>query len=380
MVSGQRVKLKKLTRDMDAVRASIKTTGASAFQDQAVVNAKKKRLTQFFEALKRYPQVLEESTDPDVLAARASYKALKATLGAEYKRAQKQMGGANSGAKGGNTLKAVETALFAHKMPNEFYPPYEQAKLDAWMEAVAKARGAAADSLPKLKTLAKTASSTADKNDINRMQRFANSQVKKADGHYTALAKGLSDAMVGLGRDVPRYKGQYAKANFGKARAIAKASLFVEKALGRNGADASKMLKLIDDTQNILTGSNNKALADNRLPKPASKDRKRLKIAKEIMAIPKYEFGPHGPIVLTTKKIVTRERSENEWENGKKIVWTYKWDEFMFMTPLKEDGTDKYFLWTITAKKFSSGGRRTPIDKWVSGKSVKGHEILKSNF
>ncbi|MEE9347994.1 MAG: hypothetical protein V3U82_07355 [Robiginitomaculum sp.] len=392
MISGQRVKLKKLIRDMDGVRADIKTTGPSAFQDQAVVDAKKNRLRQFFDALKRYPQILDESSkDADVLAARASYKALKATLGTEYRRAQEQMGGQG----GGNPqvyLKAIETALFAHKMPNDFYPPYEQAKLEAWTSASNAARKAALESLPKLEKIAKTANLPAntpgtpqsgapyDKSDISRLTRFARGQIKKSDEAYAALAKGLSDAMVGLNRDVPRYKGQYAKANFGKARAIADASLLVEKALGRDGAEAQKMLTLIDYTQNILDGSNKHALSSARLPKPKSKDRKRAKIAKEIMAIPKYEFGKHGPIVLTTDKIVSRTRSEKEWNKGKLTVWTYTWDEFMFVTPIKEDGNDKYYMWTITAKKFSSGATTTPIGRWVSGKAVKGDEILKGSF
>ncbi|WP_427453706.1 hypothetical protein [Litorimonas sp. WD9-15] len=48
--------------------------------------------------------------------------------------------------------------------------------------------------------------------------------------------------------------------------------------------------------------------------------------------------------------------------------------------PIKEDDSDDWYMWTITAKTFSSGGERTPIGKWVSGKSYKGSQILKKNF
>ena len=73
LVSGQRVRVKKLTRDMAAVGAQIVTSGPSEFQDAGVVKARQKRLQQFKDALLRYPQL----EDPDVIQAREQFRQLQ---------------------------------------------------------------------------------------------------------------------------------------------------------------------------------------------------------------------------------------------------------------------------------------------------------------
>jgi hypothetical protein len=123
-------------------------------------------------------------------------------------------------------------------------------------------------------------------------------------------------------------------------------------------------------------------------------DKARLSAAKAILDNKKYGFGDYGPIVLTTEAIVPRERKDKEIQvedvdirlngdiewSGTETVWTYRWDEFKFVVPIKDDQTGHWHMWTITAKKFSSGGERTPIGRWVSGKAYKGSRILKENF
>ena len=66
--------------------------------------------------------------------------------------------------------------------------------------------------------------------------------------------------------------------------------------------------------------------------------------------------------------------------SGTETTWNYKWQEFKFATPLKEKDSDDWYIWWITAKKYSSGWERTPIGEWVSGATTKGDLILKENF
>jgi hypothetical protein len=47
--------------------------------------------------------------------------------------------------------------------------------------------------------------------------------------------------------------------------------------------------------------------------------------------------------------------------------------------PLKETDSDTWYIWWLTAKNFSSGGSRTPLNKWISGEANKGNRILPKN-
>ena len=119
-----------------------------------------------------------------------------------------------------------------------------------------------------------------------------------------------------------------------------------------------------------------------------------MKIAEQILSKPKYEFGEHGNIVLTTGEIVERERKDSEIDiddaeltlsgdikmSGTETSWTYKWKEFKFATPLKETDSDTWYIWWITAKNFSSGGKNTPLNQWISGGATKGNLILPENI
>jgi len=65
--------------------------------------------------------------------------------------------------------------------------------------------------------------------------------------------------------------------------------------------------------------------------------------------------------------------------SGERETWNYKWDEFKFATPIKDENGD-WYIWWITAMKYESGWEKTPIGYWVSGASVKGSLILPDNF
>jgi len=233
-----------------------------------------------------------------------------------------------------------------------------------------------------------------DNNDVNRMMRYAASQLQASDKSLSTMAKAMSDGLTGYENEMQYYKGPSATENFARLRRYGEAALAIEQGLGRNGARARTFLDKLKGYETQLAASNIEALENFKLPKPKSKDKKRLKAAKAILETKKYGFGKYGPIILTTAEVVERERKDKEIEvedvdvsihgdvtwSGTETVWTYKWDEFKFVVPIKEDNSDDWYMWTITAKKFKSGGERTPIGKWISGKSYKGSRILKKNF
>ena len=136
------------------------------------------------------------------------------------------------------------------------------------------------------------------------------------------------------------------------------------------------------------------ALGDSKLPEPRSRDRQRLQIAQQILANPRYGFGEHGPIVLTTNEVVEREREVSRAEinqvefslsgditlTGSQQTWHYRWQEFGFVTPIRDADTGRWHLWWITAKNYASGWEGTPIGQWVSGSATRGDEIPRGNF
>ncbi|PHR61091.1 MAG: hypothetical protein COA43_05475 [Robiginitomaculum sp.] len=402
--SAQRKQMKQLTKEMNALRKGLKKSGVSSFQDPNIVAVHKQKMTEYFNALQNFPPVVDEtSTDKDGLAARKAFKDLRTSLGKELQRAKKQM------AKSGDPqlqLAAIEANLKNNPMPSRLYMPITKAHVEPWLVEAKAAAAAAEESVKDLNRLAKTAKLESnnpgtvqsgapyDMNDIRRLQNHAARRAEQAREGYTLLSKNLSDAMVGLTRDVPNYRGSYATQNFEKARVTGEAAVAVEKALGRKGKTAKDFLVLVTNYHANFLANQGESLKGVKLPKAKSKDKKRIKAAKSILGKKKYGFGKHGPIILITDKIVPRERKDKEVKvddvdvslngdvtmSGSETTWTYKWDEFKFVTPILDTNTDDWYLWTITAKKFSSGGRRTPIGKWVSGKANKGPQILKKNF
>lgn len=416
LVSGERVRVRKLTRDMNNVRNGIKTTGPSAYQLQVNVDKIKKRLNQFADALERYPQV----SDPDVKAARNAFKSLRAAIIAEFGRGQAQL------KKLGNTQKrlaTIEANSRKYAAPKPLKPPFSQEDAKTWVKKASEAKTVGEHNLKELATIAELAylpknrgtvqqGAPYDSDDVKRLQRMAKGLILQGENGYKSMTemfknyeretkmnvfdvplpdpKGEKNYIyIGGGSTAKEYLDRYQK-----YIDINQSAGYLEEALGRNSKAQKETVKKIEGIKaqylaNIVT-----ALKSSKLPKPASKNGKMKKIAKKVVETPKYKFGKHGPIVLTTKKITTHEREDSEFDvenvdvsisgdvklSGTKTTWKYKWKEFKFAVPLKENDKDEWYIWWITAKNFSSGGPTTPLNKWISGKATKGNMILKKNF
>ena len=416
LVSGQRVRVKKLARDMINVRGSIVTTGPSHFQNAEIVAKRSKRMKQFAEALKRYPQV----TDPDVKTARAEYKTLSAALSAEFKRAKAQI------EKIGNVQKSlalIEANGRKYAVPKPLSAPFGAEDAKAWVAASSNARTVSEHNLKQLATIVLhaylpknrgTVQSGApyDSDDVKRLVRWNKQMGGAVQGGYKTIAGNLKSRMQqasnALGSrwqgdpksDKDRWtyigkgKAEEAAEFFDKNLKIANSSLFLERALKRDANTAEALIQAIDKAKANFASNTKIALSTSALPKPKSKDGKMKKYAKQILEIPRYKFGKFGPIVLTTPKITEHERKDSEFKiedaefmlddtvklKGTKTTWTYKWTEFKFAAPLHDQEDGNWYIWWITARNYSSGSSITPIGTWISGKATKGDQILKKNF
>ena len=415
LASGQRVQVKKLIRDITAARERLVGDGPSPFQAPQEVSARQKRLKQFEEALARYPQL----DDPDVQTARAAYEQLRQALSAEFQRAREQLAQLGDAQQ---RLATIEANSRTYPVPAVLTVPFTQADAAAWADAAGKARTVAEHNLKELQAIAPLAylpnnpgtpqtGAPYDAQDVDRLQRNSQAALQQLQQGYEQMAADLTSRLTQIENDVlTRFrvdpsgerawiylrKESVAEADrtFADALAQARSAVFLEESLGRDASAAKAVIAKIEQARQAFTDNRSAALSASRLPEAKSRNKEMLAIAKKIVENPKYEFGEYGPIVLTTGEVVERERKDSEIEiddaditlsgelkmSGTQTTWTYKWKEFKFAVPLKEAGTDDWHVWWITAKNFSSGGSRTPLNTWVSGEATQGNRILRKNF
>ena len=418
ITSGELVRVKKLTRDMKNVRESISTQGPSAFQDPRVFEKYKKRFQQFTTAIKRYGKY----GAPEVKTAQKEYLKLRETLSTEFKRAQgqkSQLGDVQA------RLKQLEARLFSKRAPKPLMPPFSDAQASAWVKAATEAKSIAQKSLKELKQISTAASleknnpgtvqqgAPYDMQDINRLTRFANKTIQQVNQAQKATIDGLKTQIGALDSELDYYRkldpdNETDRANaflskgaperiqtyLDDKKKVAMSAVYFLSQFGKK--PNAKTQSIIDDISRIQKKYSKDleiAAGASKLPVPASTDPALLAIAKEVIEKKRYGFGQHGPIVLTTKGVINREREESEEKftdvdvslagditlHGTKTTWQYKWKEFKFATPVKSD-TGEWYIWWITARNYSSGGSHTPINEWVAGKSSQGSLIRKENF
>jgi len=418
ITSGELVRVKKLRKDMANVRESISTEGPSVFQDPATVDKYVKRFGQFTDAIKRY----NDFEHADVLQAREEYIALRTVLSEEHARAKKQAEGLGDVQ---SELAGIEAELHSKRPPQALIAPFSAKTAKLWVAAAVDAKQTAQSSMQRLPEIVKTArleksnagtvqqGAAYDQQDIDRLSRLAQGNIAKVDQARDSTLANLKAQLDGVNNELEYFRqldpnnsthrmnaflkegaAEEIHSRLDEQYKIANSAANYMAAFGqaptdnlKNRLDEITQLKAQYDVQL------EQAAGAYTLPNAASDDPSLLAVAKKIIEKPAYAFGKHGPIVLTSKGVVDKEREESETKftevdvslsgditlTGTETTWTYRWQEFKFATPVEEaDGS--WYVWWITARKFSSGGSRTPIGEWVSGKSVKGSLIRRENF
>jgi hypothetical protein len=419
LVSGQRVQVKKLATNIANVMGDIVVTGPSPMQSGEVVGKYNSSMQQFATALGKYAPYKD---DPDVQTAAVNYQALVDAITTEYQRAQnqlQQLGDVQA------RLVAIEQNLRSQRAPGALYPPFAEVDAKQWIGLLtaatetAKTAGADIEGIVPLAYLPDNRGvvqdgSPYDSQDLQRLYRFAQETISDVEESIATTQNTLKHRFefqdtneLTMWRELDPsnehhrmnfYLGEGSEgevlSSLDKQMDLAQSVAAYQRAMGeaptaetraRIAEIAALREKYLEDRITVL--------GDSRLPEPASTDPARLAIAEEILATAEYEFGTHGPVVLTTGDIVTREKEVSRETikdvdislsgtitmSGTRETWNYKWDEFKFATPIKDENGD-WYIWWITAKKYESGWEKTPIGYWISGGSVKGSLILRENF
>ncbi|MCH6258437.1 hypothetical protein MLD52_17890 [Puniceicoccaceae bacterium K14] len=143
----------------------------------------------------------------------------------------------------------------------------------------------------------------------------------------------------------------------------------------------SKMTELAA-VKNALNERFADALDAVRMPKSASDDKELITIALDTLNSGRYEgINPIEAIVVNSPK-VHREKDEGDISgnvSGLTVTsYHYSWDEYQVTTAEKVG--DEYYLYYSTLKYFTSGGSRTPLNRWVLSGRFQGGRILEKNI
>lgn len=420
LVSGQRVQVNKLNRDLQGALADLVTTGPSPMQSGDMVGRYNQSLQRYAEALGRFAPF---RNDPDVRAAADAYQSLAAAVKAEFERARDQI------AELGDVqarLATLEETLRANRPPGQLYPPFSLDDARTWVQQLAAAQQAAQAAGGEIQAIAPLAylpdsptpvsqGGPYDRKDLDRLLNFANgiqADVNAAINDTQAMLKHRFDFQdqqelgyfrdLDPGSDRDRMNAYLAEGAEGEIlerldqqMALVESIAAYQQAFGKEPtANTLARLEEITTLREKYLRDRAEVLGGYRLPAPASDDAGRIAIAREILANPAYGFGEHGPIVLTTADIVSRDKevsrdtikdvdvslSSTITLSGTRESWHYQWEEFKFATPLKAEDGDEWYVWWITAKKYRSGWEKTPIGRWVSGAATQGSRILEKNF
>jgi hypothetical protein len=418
LTSGERVRLQRMVRDMESAMQTIDAQGLASFQDEAYVQRWRDSIERYRNDLLRLPQ----GDDPDLQAATtklAEFEAVVAFGAREGARQAAELGDVQG------TLAGIERELRANRPPQWLPAPFDDDEALRWATTAANAKLGAQQAIEQLERIRGVAylprnpgtvgtGAAYDIQDVDRLLNFADATVRAVDDALQETVANLGTQFNAQDRELEYYRRldpenpsdrmnaflqegaqERIYGELDRQLAVTQSLAAWQRAFGAEPGEAIRArIEEIESLRGRYAAQRLQAIGDSRLPEPRSTDPDRLAIARAILAEPRYGFGEHGPVVLTTQEIIQRERQVSRAEiksvdvslsgnvtlEGTETTWHYRWDEFKFATPIREVESRDWHIWWITAKKFSSGWEGTPIGRWVSGAAIQGDLIPEQNF
>lgn len=379
------------TADRDKILGATRKGGPSPLQDKAIRDVLEQRL----ETYKTIAAPFFETDDQDAQNAVKAIQKLIEAQKVEYGRVRdqfKRLGEVK--ARLGEIEAQIGASATASPVPDPLEAPFTATRIGDWGKAAASARKAAEKNRAAIVKVTALLYRAEAFEALDKTQAETLAQIRlNARPALKALEASIPEDPTAPSVLKPFFDAgdpSGAHAMLDEARTATELAIGVDEATGRDPTARAKLLGRIETARAAF----DKTFRSERLPEPKSSDPERLVIARQILAIPKYGFGEAGPVVLTTPDVITREHKESETTftdaqvggsgditlTGTETTWTYRWNEFKFAVPLTDKASGDWYIWWITAKNFSSGGAKTPIGTWVSGKAHKGSRILRGNF
>ncbi len=416
MISQQRVRIKKIKRDIESVIASMDAGGVKPFQSADYVDRYKKSYDRHKQSLMKYNQF---SSDADVISANNKLKEMENMLVFGQQQAAKTISGLGDVQL---QLKDIDSKMHAMKIPTIPVLPLKQGEIKIWLTQLASLRKHAVIAYKELEPIKKdaylpnnrfTVQSGADYdfNDVNRMQRGLKDIASKVSSHIKTLDSNLETNIKMI------YSNLSTVDILNPTDALTQTNSFLGKGSAKRVRDSlQKDLDLVTEAMSFATILKNdvslrkkQILADKikrsmvlyeenhaltlelvRMPKAVTTDSKLLAAAKKTLANKKYGVGQIQHMVINSDKVHrSKTTSQAEFNDvdvslsgkitlkGTSTTYHYKWDEFQVATVEPDAG--KLYLFYNTLKFFTSGDSTTPLNSWVLNKRFQGSEIPKAN-
>lgn len=414
MISQQRVRIRKLKRDIESASESMDQGGVGVFQDAAEVAKMDQRVARFRESLSKFDPF---AGDPDVEAAKGALTVHEnmVSFGKDY--AAKELAALGDvQAK----LRSIDEDLGSVPATPEY--PYENNVVGLWVVELAKARQLAAERVGEIVAIREKAylpnnpgtvgqGAPYDTNDLNRMERGYRDNVSKIDANLATFSTNLDAQVSHILHTLEYFEGldpadpsDQANAFLGAGKAsenwqrlvreklVAAVAVAFDQQLNRSQlTEHSAVLQRVQAAMESFKENQSKALSLARMPEPANTDSELLAIAKQTLARPEYEIGEIKRVVINTnKRALEKETSETEFDDvdvslsgkvtmsGTKTTYFYQWEEFQVATA--EPVGDRFFVYYNTLKYYTKGDSMTPLNKWIVANRFQGIEILESNI
>ncbi|MEM7564259.1 MAG: hypothetical protein AAF353_14580 [Pseudomonadota bacterium] len=282
-------------------------------------------------------------------------------------------------------------------VPAALTPPFTSEQAKAWLSASSNARTAAEFDMKQLAEIGEHAylpeqtvsGRMADYSfrDIDRLTRAVQSRFNGVQQGYQQSLANIEQRMNELENQVQQPRTTDDTPTTTRHRQalddmqdIVQSGIHLEATLKRPTDTWDQRLSDLRQRRADYDKERDQLIAAVRLPEPKTSDNEMMDIARKILAKPDYEFGEHGPVILTAAQIVSREKESSEIEiddistyggsvtlSGTETTWTYRWREFQFATALQEADSELWRIYYIKAKNFTSGGNQTPLNQWISG-------------
>lgn len=415
MISQYRVRIKKITRDIESSFQTMDQNGVKPFQDAEYVKDRVQRAATFQASIDKYAEFKD---DPDVVAAAQKLAEFTNMIAFGKDHAAKEL------AELGDVqarLKTINAEIRNLKQPATPEEPFAEGQLNQWLVQLANVRQSAAkiyEPLPPIKQraylpedrLTVEQGGTYDIKDVDRLERSLIDLVNSIDQTLTTFTRnleaktnGVSDQLGFFDRLDPSDPNDQSNNFLSEGRADeVRAMLNGFLVTAQEGTSYSKSLKhenyndraalvtKVQTTINSYEANYQKAREMVRMPQAATKDSKLTQIAKETLAGYDYVGNIERMVINSDKVKRSEETSEMDFDDadvslsgtitlsGTKTTYFYEWEQFQVATA--EPVGNKYFIFYNTLKYFTSGASRTPLNQWIVSGRLQGSEIPQENI
>jgi hypothetical protein len=413
MISQQRVRIKKLNRDILSAMDTLDKGGPKPFQDSGYVNKKQHLVETFKAALGKYDNY---SDDPDVIATKQSLEKMENMMTFGRNHAAKEIKVLGNVQK---RLGAINSQVHNMRVPAAPQYPLKQGDLSRWLVALSTLRQNAVKlyaPLPQIKqraylphTLRTVGQGGAyDLQDVDRLERSLSRIANEIDQNLKTFSSNLELNLKEVTETLSFYdtfdpsdsqhflwegRAEKIRADLSSKMTLVSEAAEFDRLLKRpTQKDKLRLLERVKSTAAAYEKKYQQARKMAKMPKPATSDSQLEKIARQTLTNPKYDYvGEIKRLVINTEK-VHREKDTgtvnfdkvdvrlggNVKLSGTQTMYHYAWDEFQVATA--EPVGDKYYVFYTTLKYFTSGSGTTPLNKWIIGKRVKWNEIPEENI